>query len=369
MSARIDAGFSGRLLAWYAAHGRKDLPWQSDPTAYRVWISEIMLQQTRVATVIPYYERFLARFPDVATLAAADLDTVLHHWSGLGYYARARHLHAAASMIMEVHKGKFPEDFAAVISLPGIGRSTAGAILSLASGQRHPILDGNVKRVLTRLHALEGWTGQAAVQTQLWKLAEQATPRQRVADYTQAIMDLGATVCTRAQPSCERCPLHGDCAARVSGTQGDYPTPRPRKRLPVRQTRMLILHNTDGEVLLEQRPPTGIWGGLWSFPECSPEHNVAEWCRGQLGLTASVTAEWPVFRHTFSHYHLDISPVLACVSAIDDAVMEAGNRLWYKDKASPAKGFAAPVSKLLARLNPPETGQGNDKNGAVCQAG
>ena len=369
MTNRTDTDFSERLLAWYAAHGRNDLPWQSCPNPYRVWISEIMLQQTRVATVIPYYERFMARFPDVATLAGADLDAVLHHWSGLGYYARARHLHAAARMIMDVHQGKFPEEFAAVISLPGIGRSTAGAILSLAAGQRHPILDGNVKRVLTRFHALEGWPGQAAVQRQLWELAGQATPRQRVADYTQAIMDLGATVCTRTQPSCERCPLHRDCAARAAGRQGALPTARPRKRLPVRRTRMLILHNTDGKVLLEQRPPTGIWGGLWSFPECSPEANVAEWCRGELGLTASVTAEWPVFRHTFSHYHLEISPVLARASAIDTAVMEADNRLWYNHKALPAKGFATPVSKLLERFGLHITGQGNDKNGAMRQAG
>ncbi|MFV1973356.1 MAG: A/G-specific adenine glycosylase [Thiohalobacterales bacterium] len=369
MTSRTDTDFSKRLLAWYAAHGRTDLPWQSCPTPYRVWISEIMLQQTRVATVIPYYERFMTQFPDVATLAGADLDSVLHHWSGLGYYARARHLHAAARIIMEVHGGKFPEEFAAVIRLPGIGRSTAGAILSLAAGQRHPILDGNVKRVLTRFHALTGWPGQTAAQNRLWELAGKATPRHRVAAYTQAIMDLGATVCTRAQPSCACCPLHSDCAARAAGRQGEFPTPRARKRLPVRQTRMLILHNPDGEVLLEQRPPTGIWGGLWSFPECSPDASVAEWCHGELGITASVTAEWPVFRHTFSHYHLDISPVLARATAINAAVMEADKRLWYNHKTLPAKGFATPVSKLLARLNTQRTGLRDDKNSAVRQAG
>ncbi|UCC57439.1 MAG: A/G-specific adenine glycosylase, partial [Gammaproteobacteria bacterium] len=335
--------FSERLLEWFERHGRHDLPWQIGPAPYQVWVSEIMLQQTRVATVIPYYERFMQRFPDVAALAGAELDEVLHYWSGLGYYARARHLHAAARTVMDRHQGRFPEDFDAVVNLPGVGRSTAGAILALACGQRHPILDGNVKRVLTRFHALEGWSGHATVQKRLWQLAEEATPRQRVAEYTQAIMDLGATVCTRTRPSCGRCPLHGDCAARASGRQGDFPAARPRKRLPERQTRMLILHNTDGEVLLEQRPPTGIWGGLWSFPECSPDETVEEWCHRELGMKASVTAEWPVIRHTFSHYHLEISPVLAKATGIDNAVMEANNQLWYNHEALQAKGFAAPV--------------------------
>jgi len=364
-----DVKFSDRVLDWYAKHGRHDLPWQASPTPYRVWISEIMLQQTRVATVIPYYERFMARFPDVAALARADLDAVLHAWSGLGYYARARYLHASAGIIVDKYRGRFPEALDDVISLPGIGRSTAGAILSLAAGQRHPILDGNVKRVLTRFHALEGWSGQAAVQRQLWELAEQATPLQRVAEYTQAIMDLGATVCTRSQPSCECCPLQRDCAARVAGRQADFPESRPRKPLPVRYTRMLMLRNADGDVLLEQRPPTGIWGGLWSLPECVPDVPVEGWCRQNLGLVIQVRDEWPVVRHTFSHYHLEITPVLATATAMENAVMEGSNRLWYNHEALQAKGFSAPVRKLLQRLNSQETGQTNDKNGAMHQAG
>jgi len=350
--------FSARILDWFANHGRHDLPWQTNPTPYRVWVSEIMLQQTQVATVIPYYARFMERFPEVATLARAELDALLHSWSGLGYYARARHLHAAASIIMEQHAGKFPGDFAAVLALPGIGRSTAGAILSLAAGQRYPVLDGNVKRVLTRFHALAGWPGQTAVQTQLWMLAEQATPQTRVADYTQAIMDLGATVCTRARPSCAQCPLRCDCAAHATGRQAEFPTARPRKRLPERQTRMLILQNVDGEVLLEQRPPAGIWGGLWSFPECDTEVCVEDWCRQDLGLTIEVTEEWPVVRHTFSHYHLDISPLLGSATELDKSVMEAGNRLWYNHKTLQAKGVAAPVRKLLERVQSHHTGAG-----------
>jgi len=354
----VTAAFSARILDWYTEHGRHDLPWQIDPAPYRIWISEIMLQQTRVATVIPYYERFLARFPDVATLAGADLDEVLHYWSGLGYYARARHLHAAARMIRERHAGVFPEEFAAVAALPGIGRSTAGAILALAGGQRHPILDGNVKRVLARFHAVSGWPGQAAVQQRLWELAEAATPLRRVAEYTQAIMDLGATRCTRSRPDCGHCPLQADCAARLAGRQDEFPGARPRRPLPERRTRMLILQNAEGDVLLEQRPPTGIWGGLWSFPECDPEVSVEDWCRDDLGLTVQVLDEWPVVRHTFSHYHLDISPVLCRANGNDTAVREAGSRYWHSREALQARGFAAPVSRLLEQFEPHLAGAG-----------
>jgi A/G-specific adenine glycosylase len=237
--SKTDMNFSDRVLDWYARHGRKDLPWQVQPTPYRVWVSEIMLQQTQVATVIPYFLRFMQAFPDIEILAQAEQDQVLHHWSGLGYYARARHLHAAAQQIVDLHNGRFPEVFDEVTALPGIGRSTAAAILSLACGQAQPILDGNVKRVLARYHAVAGWPGQAEVQRRLWTLAEQHTPAHTSAAYTQAMMDLGATVCTRARPQCESCPLHDDCAAHAAGEQTDYPSPRPKKTLQTAADRHL----------------------------------------------------------------------------------------------------------------------------------
>lgn len=342
--------FHSRVLAWYVQHGRRDLPWQEDPTPYRVWISEIMLQQTQVATVIPYYLRFMTRFPDVAALARASLDQVLHHWSGLGYYARARHLHAAAGIIADRHAGHFPGQFDEVLALPGVGRSTAGAILSLACGQRHPILDGNVKRVLARFHAIDGWTGHTRVQQVLWKLAEQHTPHSRVDEYTQAMMDLGATVCMRTQPLCGDCPLNRDCRACASGQQADYPAPRPRRDLPVRQTRMLLVCNTSGEVLLEKRPPVGIWGGLWSFPEMTVSDPVDAWCRRTLGIEVRDSAQWPVVRHTFSHFHLDITPVLVAAEKGVAMIMEGNDRLWYNSASQAERGFAAPVDRLLQRL-------------------
>ena len=345
------ADFSARVLAWFAQNGRSDLPWQVNPIPYRVWVSEIMLQQTQVATVIPYYERFMASFPDVQTLAAAEQDRVLHHWSGLGYYARARHLHAAAHIICDRYEGRFPEDIETLLTLPGIGRSTAGAILALAAGQRHPILDGNVKRVLARYHALEGWPGQAAVQRNLWTLAEQYTPYSEVAAYTQAMMDLGATICTRASPYCGQCPLQSDCSARASGRQADYPSPRPRKQLPLRKTRMLLLRNTAGEVLLERRPPAGIWGGLWSFPELAPDEVDESGCLERLGCHVQLVDEWEAIRHTFSHFHLQITPVLAITDDSQANVMEGHERLWYNTGYPHELGFAAPVKRLLQRIN------------------
>ena len=344
------AEFSARVLAWFHAHGRKHLPWQVNPVPYRVWVSEIMLQQTQVATVIPYFERFMQRFPDVASLAQAEQDQVLHLWSGLGYYARARHLHAAARQVVEQHAGLFPEDFEAVMQLPGIGRSTAGAILSLACGQRQPILDGNVKRVLARYHAIDGWPGQAQVQKQLWDIAERYTPDNEVAAYTQAIMDLGATVCTRARPDCAACPLQADCVACRHGRQADFPVPRPKKTLPVREVSMLLLANEAQALLLEKRPPAGIWGGLWGFPEIQAGDDLHDWCREKLGVQVGQTSVWPVMRHTFSHFHLDITPVHAQIEAMPDRVMEATHRLWYKPDGNEERGLAAPVEKLIRRF-------------------
>lgn len=342
--------FSGRVLDWHRQHGRKDLPWQADPTPYRVWISEVMLQQTQVATVIPYYERFMQRFSDVAALAGAEQDQVLHYWSGLGYYARARNLHAAAQQIVHRHGGIFPDEFDTVVSLPGIGRSTAGAILSLAAGQRHPILDGNVKRVLARFHAVDGWPGKTQVQQRLWQLAESHTPTDNVAGYTQAIMDLGATVCTRARPVCNACPVQPDCLAHATGKQADYPVPRPKKTLPVRTVSMLLIANEQHELLIEKRPPTGIWGGLWGFPELGADSDVHDWCENELGLPVRDAHAWPVMRHTFSHFHLDITPLQVDVGGLPGRVMEGAGRLWYKPGGAGERGFSAPVEKLIRQF-------------------
>lgn len=342
--------FSHHLLQWWDAHGRKDLPWQQEPTPYRVWVSEIMLQQTQVATVIPYYQRFITRFPNVKSLAEAPLDEVLHHWSGLGYYARARNLHKAAHMICAQHKGAFPMDIEAVMQLPGIGRSTAGAILALAAGQRHLILDGNVKRVLTRLHAIEGWPGHKEVENNLWLLAQQHTPAHRVAHYSQAIMDLGATLCTRSRPGCEHCPVQMDCLAKQQNRMKEFPTPKPRAALPVRTTRMLLVQNASAAALLVKRPPAGIWGGLWSLPECTPDDDIVEWCHRQLGLKVREEARWPTLRHTFSHFHLDIHPVLVRVNGEISSVMDDAGSVWYNPDAPQTVGLAAPVKRLLMML-------------------
>ena len=365
-----DMTFSDRVLDWYARHGRKDLPWQTQPTPYRVWVSEIMLQQTQVATVIPYFQRFMKAFPDIKTLAQAGQDQVLHYWSGLGYYARARHLHAAAKQVLDQHNGRFPEVFDEVLALPGVGRSTAGAILSLACNQAHPILDGNVKRVLARYHAVAGWPGQVRVQRELWMLAEQHTPAQATAAYTQAIMDLGATLCRRARPCCDDCPVHTGCAARAAGRQADFPSPRPKKAMPVRAVCMLLLCNDEGGVLLEKRPPAGIWGGLWSFPELTPEDVPASWCPDTLGLAACEIERWPVMRHTFSHFHLDITPVLATAGAASTVVMEDNGLLWYKPAGTEQCGLAAPVDALLQRLSKHlQQREQHDTNGTLRKTG
>ena len=345
---------SGELLAWFDRHGRHDLPWQRPRSLYRTWVSEIMLQQTQVNTVIPYFERFMAAFPDVHALANAPLDEVLHLWTGLGYYARGRNLHKAAQRIRDQHHGRFPETFEALLALPGIGRSTAGAILAQALDQRHPILDGNVKRVLTRYYAIEGWPGEKNVEKRLWELAEAATPRKRVADYTQAMMDLGATLCGR-KANCTACPLTAGCLAYAQGNPGDYPTPRPRKTLPLRQTTLLILSNPDGHILLEQRPPTGIWGGLWSLPECPPDRDPRAWCRTELGLEVKRISSGKPFRHTFSHFQLEITPCHAQAIPHDGAVMEPRPQVWYNTRRPDARGLPAPVKALLESYEAPHS--------------
>lgn len=342
--------FTQRVLRWFDSYGRKHLPWQREVTPYRVWVSEIMLQQTQVTTVIPYYERFIARFPNVTALANAELDEVLHLWSGLGYYARARHLHRAAVLIRDHFGGELPLAITALCQLPGIGRSTAGAILALAVNQRHPILDGNVKRVLARFHAVTGWPGRAEVLATLWELAEQYTPSQRVADYTQSMMDLGALICIRGRPRCSLCPLQDGCAAHAQGRETQFPAPPPRRNLPVRKTCMLMPHTLQGEVLLEKRPPTGVWGGLWSFPECPPDNDAKAWCRDVLGLDVVDIQAWAVLRHTFSHFHLDITPLRITVNNRTHGVMEGERYIWYNPRQPDGRGFAAPVKRLLSLL-------------------
>jgi A/G-specific adenine glycosylase len=339
------ATFAHNVLRWYDSHGRKDLPWQVDATPYRVWISEIMLQQTQVATVIPYYERFMQSFPDVRSLARASIDDVLHHWSGLGYYARARNLHKAAITICDEHGGVFPADFDSAVALSGIGRSTAGAILALSRGARHPILDGNVKRVLARYHAVSGWPGRTSVANTLWAHAEAHTPNERVADYTQAMMDLGAMVCTRTRPSCSTCPLSAGCVARQQERQSAFPGRREKKPKPKRSTRMLLVRHGDA-VWLERRPDKGIWGGLWGLPELDDSESAEDWCKQRLRAEPLSVERWSVLRHSFTHYDLDIHPISVIVKPQDLGTGES-DATWYDAGSPPAIGLAAPVRTLL----------------------
>lgn len=350
-----NVSFSRTVLRWFAHSGRHHLPWQESPTPYRVWVSEIMLQQTQVSTVIPYFERFMKHFPDVHALASAPLDEVLHLWTGLGYYARARNLHRSAQMVSAEHDGRFPADVDGLCALPGIGRSTAGAILALGSGIRAPILDGNVKRVLCRYHGIEGWPDSPGVQKTLWQVAEAATPRRDFAAYTQAMMDLGATVCTRSKPACLQCPLLTGCQALAAGRVGELPHRKPSKTLPRRAVCMLMCRNSEDHVLLEQRPSAGIWGGLWSFPEFPDVSAAQQFCDTRWPGAVGVLQAWPDVKHTFSHFHLDISPLQANLGATAHSVMEGGRWLWYPLRQSgtsqvKAIGLAAPVLGLLQRL-------------------
>ncbi len=341
--------FADRLLAWYDQHGRHNLPWHHNRNAYRVWVSEIMLQQTQVTTVIPYFEAFMATFPDVQTLALAPEDDVLSHWSGLGYYARARNLHKAAKQVVEAYQGEFPCDQEQLESLTGIGRSTAAAIIAQAFEQRATILDGNVKRVLARYHAVPGWPGQTSVLNALWEHAETHTPDDRARDYTQAIMDLGAMVCTRSKPKCEICPLSTDCQAYANSETRLYPGSKPKKAKPEKTTWMLILEDAEGRILLERRPPSGIWGGLWSLPELDPAYGSEELqdaCERELGIACSNPDLISGFRHTFSHYHLHIQP--ARLPVIRSTQIADTDRLrWLHRDEALTLGLPAPIRTLL----------------------
>ncbi len=337
--------FADRLLDWYRRYGRHDLPWQVEPSLYRTWVSEVMLQQTQVVTVIPYFEKFMQRFPGISTLAETPQDEVMRYWAGLGYYSRARNLHSAAGIIAEQHGGEFPQSYEDVLALPGIGPSTAGAILAQALGQRHAILDGNVKRVLARYRAIEGWPGQSTVEKQLWSWAEKYTPEQDVAEYTQAVMDLGAMVCTRTSAKCDICPLMADCMAHQAGRVAELPGRKPKKVLPVKAKRFLIIRNDHGHYLLEKRPPTGIWGGLWSLPELAMEQSVGQAVQQNWKLIVNDYNDLSTFRHTFSHFHLDITPCEVSVAQVTSAVADPQQYQWCSDISELA--LAAPVAVIL----------------------
>ncbi|BFM49684.1 A/G-specific adenine glycosylase [Marinomonas sp. THO17] len=339
--------FAPRVLAWFDEHGRKNLPWQQNKTPYRVWISEIMLQQTQVTTVIPYYHKFMTSFPTVEALAAAQQDEVLAHWSGLGYYARARNMHKAAKMLVDEFDGEFPASLEAVCELPGIGRSTAAAILSISRGTQTAILDGNVKRVLARFHAVPTWPGEKKTEQAMWELAQAYMPSERCGDYTQAMMDLGATLCTRSKPQCLLCPVQDDCLGRRSEDPTQYPVRKPKKAIkPEKATQMLVMINSAGNILLEKRPATGIWGGLWSLPELASDESVYMHAEQRFVTKLSSVTPLSSFRHTFSHYHLDISPSLVSCDEVN-LVAEGDKYQWFTLSQALALGLPAPVRKIL----------------------
>lgn len=339
--------FATRLLAWFDRHGRHDLPWQHPRTPYRVWLSEVMLQQTQVAVVIPYFLRFVAAMPSLPALAAAPLDEVLALWSGLGYYSRARNLHAAARLCTSRHDGELPDELDALIALPGIGRSTAGAILAQAWGQRTPILDGNARRVLARHAGIAGWPGSPAVEKRLWTLAESLLPATRMADYTQAQMDLGATLCTRHAPRCDACPVAADCVARIEGRTAELPTPRPSRAVPLRHAVMLVASDPEGRILLQRRPPTGVWASLWSLPQFDERSAAQQWSRAHLDGDWRQAREAGPVMHGFTHYRLRITPLHWRDVRPRDAVRDNDCLRWARREELASIGLPAPVRRLL----------------------
>jgi len=342
--------FAKAILSWYQSYGRKNLPWQHNKTLYKVWLSEIMLQQTQVTTVIPYFERFLKKFPTVLDLANAHQDEVLHLWTGLGYYARARNLHKAAKTIVERHNGEFPHDIVQMNALPGIGRSTAAAILSSVLQKPHAILDGNVKRTLSRAFVVEGWPGKKTIENRLWILAEEHTPTIDVDKYNQAMMDMGALICTRSKPKCFLCPISTLCEANKQNRQVDFPTKKPKKEKPIKETWFAILYH-ENKVWLEQRPQTGIWGGLYCFPENNNSNLEHQFNLRSINQRHIKEKKLLIhFRHTFSHYHLEITPILIKLTEQPNLIMEGTKGLWYNLSQPKEVGLAAPVKQLLENL-------------------
>jgi A/G-specific adenine glycosylase len=340
--------FASRLITWQKMHGRHDLPWQNTSDPYAIWVSEIMLQQTQVSSVIGYYRKFMQRFPNITSLALATQEDVLQHWSGLGYYSRARNLHHAATIIMEQYHGDFPQDFAIIQTLPGIGRSTAAAIASFAFNQIQTILDGNVKRVLARHFLVEGWPSSPKVEKDLWRLAEELLPKQDMVAYTQGLMDLGATLCSRSKPQCSNCPLMKTCAAYQHNRVTELPTPKPRKVIPEKFTTMLILQHGD-EVLLEKRPPTGIWGGLWSFPETDVKLGFETIVLNQFAMIAETSQPLPALSHAFTHFKLHIQPQPMQVLTVSPNICEP-KYVWLSIDDAIGAAISTPIRKILHSL-------------------
>jgi len=339
---------SSNLLKWYDRFGRKDLPWRQDITPYRVWLSETMLQQTQVTTVIPYYQRFLSHFPNIQQLAGGDEEQVLHLWAGLGYYSRARNLLRTAKIIARDYNNIFPKELEKLMSLPGIGRSTAGAIRAIAFNEHATILDGNVKRIIARVHAIHGWPGKSHVAKKLWYYAEYHTPKQRVGDYTQAIMDLGASVCHRKQPQCQCCPITKHCQAYQQGNPENFPGKKAKKIKPTKTCYMLIMYRVQNNtLLLSKNPPSGVWAGLWSLPQCATDLDITTWCLERYGTKIKNVRTLTEFRHTFSHFHLDIKPILVEVVLNKNQIMDPKNNFWYNLMEPLNKGVPAPVQRLL----------------------
>jgi A/G-specific adenine glycosylase len=340
----MSTDFAQQLLSWFDDHGRHNLPWQDNRNAYRVWVSEIMLQQTQVATVIPYFERFMARFPQLSDLAAAPVDDVLALWTGLGYYSRARNLHKCAQVVTEQYQGDFPTDTQTLAQLPGIGPSTAAAIVSQAYNKPAAILDGNVKRVLTRIYAIEGWPGKKVIEKQLWELAKQLTPQQRNADYTQAIMDLGATICRRNKPLCVACPMQNNCQALAQDKVSALPTRKPKKDLPEKQVWTLLLTDHQQNVQLYQRPHKGIWGGLWSLPEFASLEDL----ENHLALLGTTNFQpLPEVKHAFSHYKLTLHPYRVSLPANHGYIQETTRLKWYASQQIDTIGLPSPIKQIL----------------------
>jgi A/G-specific adenine glycosylase len=339
--------FAEKLIAWQQVHGRHDLPWQQTRDPYAVWVSEIMLQQTQVSAVIGYYGRFMARFPTIASLAAASQDEVMQHWSGLGYYSRARNLHHAAQTIMREHGGVFPQDFTQIQTLKGIGRSTAAAISVFSFQQPQTILDGNVKRVLARLHAVDGWPGLPVIEKRLWSLAESLLPAKNLPAYIQGLMDFGATLCTRSKPRCHECPMQGDCQAFQQQRVAQLPVSKPRKAIPEKQTTMLMIMD-GGEILLEKRPDKGIWGGLWSFPECRPDQISVQQTQERYGMQAESLEGLPVLWHTFTHFKLEITP--QPLQLVGERPVLPAHLQWLPLADAMAAALPTPVRTLLKTL-------------------
>ncbi|MFT5138760.1 MAG: A/G-specific adenine glycosylase [Rhodothermales bacterium] len=348
--------FSERLLAWWDVHGRKNLPWQDPRTPYRVWVSEIMLQQTQVTTVVPYFERFMQHFPDLATLASSSMDEVLSLWAGLGYYARGRNLHKTAGIIMRDFDGKFPGSSAELARLPGIGESTANAIISQAWDIPATVVDGNVRRVLARHDVIDGWPGKKEVQIVFWQAAEQRLPSDRGADYTQAIMDLGATLCTRRKPRCIDCPVSNDCMAYLSDTTDLYPAKRPKIKITEKHMHMLIISNGNDQILLERRPPAGIWGGLWSLPEDEDEQALAN----RFGLDSEMFFKMPDLDHRLTHMKIYIKPRAIRSTPVAKRVESSSDQRWFGAKEWSKAGLPKPVLILLKQHQQEYT---NDTNG------